>query len=169
MGYSVLITLPQADPPAGVAASVRSWEGAGFMTTISTEDSLAVAVVGAIHAGDLRVLRQLLIEQTWLATIRIGDDDPEGMSRTLLHVATDWPGHFPLVEAIDALLDAGADIEAPGAVIGGGTPMADARAFKQWAAARRLIERGAQTTLADVPAMAAETRWRSTCSPATPI
>lgn len=156
------------------------------MTTISTEDSLAVAVVGAIHAGDLRVLRQLLIEQTWLATIRIGDDDPEGMSRTLLHVATDWPGHFPLVaasiaalveagadvnarfrgpheetplhwaascddvEAIDALLDAGADIEAPGAVIGGGTPMADARAFKQWAAARRLIERGAQTTLADV-------------------
>jgi uncharacterized protein len=50
-------------------------------------------------------------------------------------------------EALDALVDAGADIEAPGAVIGGGPPLADATAFGQWKAARRLIERGARTTL----------------------
>jgi len=43
--------------------------------------------------------------------------------------------------------DAGADIEAPGAVIGGGTPLADAVAFGQWKTARRLVERGARTTL----------------------
>ena len=48
---------------------------------------------------------------------------------------------------LDALLDAGADIEAPGAVIGGGTPLADAVAFGQWKAARRLVERGARTAL----------------------
>jgi len=48
------------------------------------------------------------------------------------------------VDVLDALLDAGADIEAPGAVIGGGTPLADARAFKQWMVALRLIERGAR-------------------------
>ena len=153
------------------------------MTTISAEDPLAVAAVGAIHAGDLRTLRQLLVEQAWLATARLGVDDPEGMSRTLLHIATDWPGHFPHVaatvaalaqagadvnarfrgpheetplhwaassddvEALDALLDAGADIEAPGAVIGGGSPLADAAGFKQWHAAFRLIERGARATL----------------------
>jgi ankyrin repeat protein len=35
----------------------------------------------------------------------------------------------------------------PGAVIGGGTPLADAVAFGQWQAARRLVERGARTTL----------------------
>jgi len=105
------------------------------------------------------------------------------MSRTLLHVVTDWPGHYPngpatvaaLVEAgadvnarftgphtetplhwaassddvavLDALLDAGAEIDAPGAVIGGGTPLDDATAFAQWQAARRLVERGARTTL----------------------
>jgi ankyrin repeat protein len=105
------------------------------------------------------------------------------MSRTLLHVVTDWPGHYPngpdtvaaLVEAgadvnarftgphtetplhwaassddvavLDALLDAGAEIDAPGAVIGGGTPLDDATAFAQWRAARRLVERGARTTL----------------------
>ena len=36
---------------------------------------------------------------------------------------------------------------APGAVIGNGMPLADAVAFGQWQAARRLVERGARTTL----------------------
>jgi hypothetical protein len=58
-----------------------------------------------------------------------------------------WAASSDDVEALDALLDAGADIEAPGAVIGGGTPMADAVAFGQWAAAARLVERGARTNL----------------------
>ncbi len=34
-------------------------------------------------------------------------------------------------------------------MLGGGPPLADARGFKQWHAAFRLIERGAQTTLVD--------------------
>jgi hypothetical protein len=50
------------------------------------------------------------------------------------------------VDVLDALLDAGADI-GPGAVIGGGPPLADAAAFAQWRAARRLVERGARTEL----------------------
>jgi uncharacterized protein len=155
------------------------------MSTIDTRDPLAVAVVEAIHEGDVPGLKQLLQEHPGLATARLGDDDPDGMSRTLLHVATDWPGHFPNgaaiiaalveagadvnarfrgpheetplhwaassddVEALDALLDAGADIEADGGVIAGGTPLADARAFAQWQAAYRLLERGARTTLID--------------------
>jgi hypothetical protein len=143
---------------------------------LSAEDPLALAAVEAIHAGDVGALQRLLAEHPGLATATIGP-------RTLLHVATDWPGHFPGVArtvpaliaagadvnarftgphtetplhwaastddvaALDALLDAGADIEAPGAVIGGGTPLADAVAFGQWQAARRLVERGARPTL----------------------
>src|SRR5205807_5308699 len=58
-----------------------------------------------------------------------------------------WAASNDDLAALDALLDHGADIEAPGAVIGGGTPLADAVAFGQWQAARRLVERGARTTL----------------------
>jgi hypothetical protein len=65
----------------------------------------------------------------------------EGQHReTALH----WAASSDDVEALDALLDAGADIEAPGAVIAGGTALDDAVAFAQWRAARRLVERGAQ-------------------------
>jgi ankyrin repeat protein/ketosteroid isomerase-like protein len=58
-----------------------------------------------------------------------------------------WAASSDDIDALDALLDAGADIEADGAVIGGGTPIADAVAFGQWKAARRLQERGARTNL----------------------
>lgn len=148
---------------------------------IPSDDPLAVAVIEAIQSGNIEVLKRLLSEKRGLANARIVDR--QGMARTLLHVATDWPGHFPNgvasvralidagadvnapfigshtetplhwaastddVEVLDALLDAGANIEATGAVIGGGTPLNDAVAFGQWRAARRLIERGAQTLL----------------------
>jgi ankyrin repeat protein len=151
-------------------------------------DSLATTAINAIHEGDLPKLEQLLKENPRLATARIDGQ------RTLLHVATDWPGHFPNsgatvaaliahgadvnakligrhsetplhwaassddVSALDALLDHGAQIEAPGAVIGGGTPLADAVAFGQWQAARRLVERGARATLWQAAALGLMTR-----------
>ena len=77
-------------------------------------------------------------------------------TETALH----WAASSDDVEALDALLDAGADIDAPGAVIGGGTPMADAVAFGQWAAARRLLERGARTTLWQAAALGLADRVR---------
>ena len=71
-----------------------------------------------------------------------------------------WAASSDDVEALDALLDAGADIEADGAVIGGGTPMADAVAFGQWKAARRLLERGARTNLWQAAALGLVDRVR---------
>jgi hypothetical protein len=83
------------------------------VTTLSTEDPVAVAVVGAIHSGDVATLRRLLGEHPDLARTRLGDDAPDGMSRTLLHVATDWPGHFPNGAAtVAAIVEAGADVNA---------------------------------------------------------
>jgi uncharacterized protein len=169
------------------------------MLILSADDALAVAVTGAIQTGDLSTLRRLLDEHPGLATVRIGDP-PDGMSRTLLHVATDWPGHLPGcvstvqelfaagadvnarftgphtetplhwaasnddVEVLDALLDLGADIEADGAVIAGGTPLTDAVAFGQWNAARRLVERGAATPLRQAAALGLEDRVEQHCA-----
>jgi hypothetical protein len=174
------------------------------VATIDTEEPLAVAVVEAIHTGDLPALQRLLAEHPGRAADRLGDDDPDGMSRTLLHVATDWPGHLsngaatvaalaeagadvnarfrgphtetPLhwaassndVEVLDALLDAGADIDAPGAVIGDGTQLADARGFGQWEAAHRLVERGAQTTIDDAATLGLLDRLERYFAGATP-
>jgi ankyrin repeat protein len=64
-----------------------------------------------------------------------------------------WAASSDDVETLDALLDAGADIEANGAVIAGDTPLADAVAFGQWNAARRLVERGARTSLWEAAAL----------------
>jgi ankyrin repeat protein len=133
----------------------------------------------AIRAGNIDGLKRMLEADPGLVHARVDG------KRTLLHVATDWPGHYPNVresielltasgadvnarisgdarhsetplhwaassgdmDALDALLEHGADIEATGAVIGGGTPLADAVAFRNWEAARRLIERGARSNL----------------------
>lgn len=138
---------------------------------------MQIDVVEAIHRGDVSTLTSFLAEDPQNAHVRLDG------KRSLLHVATDWPGHFPNVGktisilaeygadlnapfygqhsetplhwaasaddliALDTLLDLGADIEAPGSVIGGGTPLADAVAFGQWKAARRLIDRGARSTI----------------------
>jgi hypothetical protein len=165
-----------ANPPAAYPDGV-----------LPTHHPLALAAVDAIHNGDIEGLRGLLHAHPGLATIRLGT--PGGTTRTLLHVVTDWPGHFPAgvqtvaaltaagadvnarftgphretplhwaassddVDVLDALIDAGADIEADGAVIAGGTPLTDATAFGQWNAARRLIERGAKSRLGEAASL----------------
>ncbi|HEX7154110.1 MAG TPA: ankyrin repeat domain-containing protein [Thermoanaerobaculia bacterium] len=155
------------------------------MIEIAARDPQAVALVAAIQTGDVDALQRMLDETPALATARIVDE--QRVSRTLLHIVADWPGHFPnaaraarlLIERgadpdarvvipgragkgeaplhwaassddvalIEALLDAGASLEVTGAVFTGGTPMSDAVVFAQWKAARRLLERGARTTI----------------------
>lgn len=83
------------------------------MNHIDTRDPLAIAVVNAIQKGHTLELTRLLAENPELSQARLGDNDLCGMSRTLLHVATDWPGHFPNVaQTIKTLIEAGADVNA---------------------------------------------------------
>jgi uncharacterized protein len=56
-----------------------------------------------------------------------------------------WAASNDDIALIDALLDAGADIEAASSSIDGGSPLSCAVGYGQWAAAQRLVERGART------------------------
>jgi ankyrin repeat protein len=68
---------------------------------------------------------------------------------TALH----WAASNDDVALIDVLLDAGADIEHPGSSIGGGPPSQSALGYAQWAALRRLYERGATLNLSQASAL----------------
>jgi Ankyrin repeats (3 copies) len=171
------------------------------MVTLAGGDPIAGALLGAIRGGDLESLERLLDERPELASARIADN--KGVLRTLLHIATDWPGHFPNapaviraliqggadpnapiegswhsetplhwaassddVEVLEALLDGGGDIEAPGGAIGGGTPLDDAVAFGQWRVATsspRSVSMPTTTSLGSSACSAS-----SACSSATP-
>jgi ankyrin repeat protein len=58
-----------------------------------------------------------------------------------------WAASNDDVALIDALLDAGADLEHAGSSIDGGPPLSSAVGYGQWSAARRLVERDARTLL----------------------
>ncbi len=94
--------------------------------------------------------------QTVALLIRAGADPGAAvLSAHLPHHETPLHGAASSndVAVLDALLDGGADIEAPGAVFTNGTAMSDAVIFANWAAARRLLERGANTTLSQASAL----------------
>ncbi len=147
--------------------------------TLGDDDPVAVALIQAIHTGDLESLDRLLRQHPGLASARL--QGGKGSSRTPLHIAADWPGYFPNgpavvrlladagadpsapviggwhsetplhwaassddVDVADALIEAGADIEAPGASIAGGTPLDNAVGYGCWHVARRLVKRGAR-------------------------
>ncbi len=169
---------------------------------LAAGDPRAVALAAAIQRGETQTLRALLDATPALAAARIVDD--RGVERTLLHVAADWPGHFPSAAAsvalliaagaavnapvdhrgqggapetalhwaassddvavLDALLDGGADIEAPGGIFTNGSAMSDAIVFAQYKAARRLLERGASTTLWQAAALGLTDRVLALCN-----
>src|SRR5262249_61505224 len=82
------------------------------MLNLRFDDALAVAVVSAIHRGDIEELQRLLNENPGLAKARVVDD--RGGARTLLHIVADWPGHFPNgARTVAALIGSGAEVNAP--------------------------------------------------------
>jgi ankyrin repeat protein len=157
---------PAATPDSGAAPDPRVFE---FTT--------------ALHRGQVARLRALLAADPGLATSLINSRTPlhlfadapghrpnpaqvvaalAGAGADLdAHAAGTWHHETPLhwaasnddVELIDALLDAGADIEHPGSSIGGGPPAESALGYAQWKALRRLYERGATMNLSRAAAL----------------
>lgn len=146
-------------------------------------DRRAFEFATAINRGDVVRVRELLAEDRTLATALINsrwplhlfadapghrpnaaamvdalvdagaDLDASAVGMWHRETALHWAASNDDVELIDALLDAGADIEHPGSSIDGGPPSQSALGYGQWAALRRLHERGAATTLAQAAAL----------------
>jgi hypothetical protein len=165
--------------------------GRRLLSLSVVDDLTADKAIDVIRTGDAASLAMLLRDHPTLARARIGESRtllhvvtdwpghvPDAAAKIAALVAAGadvdarftgshaetplhWAASSDDVEALDALLDAGADIEAGGAVIAGGTPMADAVAFGQWNAARRLLERGARTTLWQAAALGVADRVRA--------
>lgn len=85
------------------------------MMRLNTRDNPeALSAIEAIHSGDAGALVAQLAAHPELARAYVADDERPNQGRTLLHSATDWPGHFPNnATMVAALLAAGADVNAP--------------------------------------------------------
>jgi uncharacterized protein len=146
-------------------------------------DRSVVEFTAALKRGDVGRLRALLASDQGLATSLINActplhlfadapghrPNPAGVVSALAEAGADlnahaigtWHHETPLhwaasnddVELIDALLDAGADIEHPGSSISGGPPADSALGYTQWRALRRLHERGAAMNLSRAAAL----------------
>ena len=122
------------------------------MLTLQKGEPFTVSTVEAIRTGNLEALQQLLSENPALSTARIEGShmllhvaadwpshfsngasivavlvepvaDPNASSLGLnSKIPLHWAARSNNVEVLDVLIDAGADIEAPGTMIGGGTP-----------------------------------------------
>ncbi len=69
-----------------------------------------------------------------------------------------WAASSDDVEVARALIDGGANIEATGASLGGGTPLDDAVGYGCWQVARLLVERGASVDLGQAAALGIKAR-----------
>lgn len=161
-----------------------------FGVVTDAPDNDIQALVSAIVGGGTDQVADLLAKNPRLATATLS-----GNPRSMLHHATDWPGHrpnvatsiallvdagadpnvaFPLSDhpavaekplhwaassndtaAVDALLDAGAEVDALGGIFGGCTPYEEAIIFENYDAARRLLARGATDYLPGAAALGA--------------
>lgn len=147
------------DPVAArVAEVIRSGDVAGLTELLAVTPTLAASRIVGSANGVVEARSLLHVLTDWPGRVRHG----AAIVRLLVDAGADVDARFagshretPLhwaassddVEIIDALIAAGADIEADGAVIAGGTALDDAVAFAQWQAARRLVELGAQPAL----------------------
>lgn len=109
---------------------------------VSTEepDPDAEAAVAAIRVGDTETLSEILTRRPDLAAAKV----PGYRGRTLLHIAVDWPGHYPNVRStIELLVHAGAELNQASAGEQSGSPLHWAASSDDIDALDALLDAGA--------------------------
>jgi uncharacterized protein len=169
--------MQQKDAGSNISATASSPAAAAHPRELPADDPTAVELIAVLERGDLDRLVELLAADPGLAASRIDSlpplhiyanapghrPNPVGVVNALVAAGADidahamdtwhhetalhWAASNDDVELIDALLDAGADIEHPGSSINGEGPIGSALGYAQWAAARRLRDRGARASI----------------------
>jgi len=176
-GNLLLFGSPLPNRPAPDDEPAQQPTQAAGPRTLPDSDRAAFELLRAVKRGDAEQLTRILAADPGLASSYIGGctalhhfadapghrPNPAAVVNALVdaHARDTWHHETPLhwaasnddVMLIDALLDAGADIEHPGSSIDGGSPIQSALGYAQWAAARRLWERGAETGLSHAAAL----------------
>ena len=156
------MNIPADDPIAKlVIQAIRSGSVAELKAVLAENPGLAGATI-VNQKGAGRTLLHIVADwpghfpngaQMVTALIAAGANPNATMVGPNAETPLHWAASSNDLAVLDALLDGGADIEAPGAIFTGGSPMSDAVVFAQWEAARRLLERGARTDLTQAAAL----------------
>jgi hypothetical protein len=144
----------EADVVGRAVAAVRGGDVALLREVLAEHPGLAASHLGGDGGG--RTLLHVLTDwpghrpnaaETVAVLVEAGADVDAPFVGVHAETPLHWAASCDDVDAIDALLDAGAQVDAPGGSVGdgSGTPLLDATVFGQWAAARRLLDRGATT------------------------
>jgi hypothetical protein len=152
---SALRHLRRDDPVAGaLMMAIRTGDVAALEALLAEDPGLANARIEARKPGSFRT--PLHVAADWpgyflngpavVRTLIAAGADPNlsgdgtRRSETPLH----WAASSDDVAVAEALIDGGADLEAPGASIAGGTPLDNAVGYGCWQVARLLLSRGAR-------------------------
>ncbi len=155
-----MLKIPASDASArAIVAAIQGGDTASLEQQLKARPALATARI-VDDKGVSRTLAHIVADwpghfPNGAATVAVLAAAGAEMSAPLIHAAKSGSPETALhaaassddVAVLDALLDHGAEIEAGGAVFTGGPAMSDAVIFAQWRAARRLFERGAETTI----------------------
>ena len=168
----VMMHIP-ADQPAAqqLIRAIKGGDTHALVALLSAEPHLATCIVVEAN-GTGRSLLHILADAPGgrprqQETLRILVDagaelDATPVAMDHLESPLHWAASNDDVELIDALLDAGADIERPGSSIGGGSPIQSALGYGQYKAVRRLYERGAKVELAHLVVLGLTDKVRDT-------
>jgi uncharacterized protein len=152
--HGITQTLQGNDPVAvALVTAIRSGDMASLEQLLAAQPELATVRIEG-RGGGWRT--PLHVAADWpgyfpngpavVALLIAAGADPNaaptgpGFAETPLH----WAASSDDVDVAVALIDGGADLEAPGASIAGGTPLDDAVGYGCWRVARLLVSRGAK-------------------------
>ena len=163
-----VLRIPNDDPLArALIDAIHAGEVELVMTQITEQEGLASARLVDDKGGSGTLLHAAT---DWPGYFRNGPQivsvlieagaDPSAPVEGSWHAETPlhWAASSDDVEVARALIDGGANIEAMGASLGGGTPLDDAVGYGCWQVARLLVERGAHVDLGHAAGLGLMTR-----------